>query len=117
VSSDAQIASQRLIRLEDLEAKRSGRYVSAVRVSIARRIRSTPAVLANIRRERRKTIPASLFAAITNELVKVLQAEARALEHEIALAQQTGLDRRDDAFSAAEAALGAARALIKSAGG
>jgi hypothetical protein len=89
-----------LARIEDLEARRSGRPVLKVRGTVAQRLHAGAGTLANIRKQRRKTIPAWLMKNLGEHLVETLQSEIRALEHEIATARQIGLDHRDDASPA-----------------
>jgi hypothetical protein len=113
VVGDAEIASSMLARLEDLHAERSKLSVGKVRSIVARNVKAGTGTLANIRKQRRKTIPASLMAAIRKELVEVLQAEIRGMEHEIATLKQVGAD--PDAIGAAASSLHATRALIKAA--
>lgn len=111
--SDTGAASEMLVRLEALEARKANVTVIDNRSKLAARLKTTAGTLANIRKERRKTIPAWLMRNIGERLIVALQSEIRALEHEIENARQIGLDPRDDAFSAAEASLASARVLIK----
>lgn len=99
-------------RAEDLEARRRQQTVRDARVGLARRIGVTAATLRNVRKHRRQNIPAWLMAAIRRVLVEVLQAEIRALEHEVHLARQAGLDDREDALAHAAAQIVSARKAL-----
>lgn len=101
--------------IEDAEAKRRGVPVSEARVSIARRLRTSPGTLENIRRLRTKIVPNWLMARIKSEFVSVLQAEIVRLEHEICVAKQVGLHHSDDDLQAAEAQMEAARQILRAA--
>lgn len=114
-AADVQLASRFVTRLERLEAERQGRRVVDIRPDLARVLRTAPGTLANIRKQRRKVIPRWLLQAIRDAMIRALQAEVRALEHEIAIARQIGLDPREDAFQQAQASLDAAKALLEDA--
>jgi hypothetical protein len=104
-----------IARIERLEAGRSNRSIREVRVSVARQLKTGTGTLTNIRKLRRKSVPAWLMRNIGARLVETLQTEIRALEHEMEIAQQIGLSPRDDAFCAAAASLAATKALLKQA--
>jgi hypothetical protein len=99
--------------LETEEAKRLGVRTAQARVSLARRLRTSPGTLENIRRLRTKIVPSWLMSRIRAEFVSVLQTEIIRLEHEICLARQTGVDHRDDDLQAAEAKVAAAKEILK----
>lgn len=99
--------------LEDAEAKRLGVRVQEARSSLARRLRTSPGTLENIRRLRTKVVPSWLMARIRAEFVSVLQTEIIRLEYEITIARQIGLDHRDDDLQAAEAQLATAREILR----
>lgn len=99
--------------IEDAEARRLGVRISEARISLARRLRTSPGTLENIRRLRTKIVPNWLMARIKAEFVSVLQNEIARLEHEIHIAKQTGLHHSDDALQAAESQVVAAREILK----
>lgn len=105
VSSDPVMAADMLIRLEDSEAKRLGARVAEVRTVLARHMRAGVGTLRNIRRGRRKTIPAWLMNAIRSELVRVLEQQIAALEHDLQIYRQVNGGHRSDALAAIETAL------------
>lgn len=113
--SDSVVASEMIARIEGLESRRSQRSIREVRITIARQIKTGVGTLANIRKQRRKTVPAWLMKNIGARLIEALQTEIRALEHEVEIVRQTGVDPRSDAFSAAQASLASARLLLKQA--
>lgn len=107
-------AVHRLARtLEDAEAKRLGVRIQEARSSLARRLRTSPGTLENIRRLRTKVVPSWLMARIRAEFVSVLQAEILRLEHEIHISQQIGLDHHDDDLQAAQAQIVAAKEILR----
>lgn len=109
-------AVHRLARtLEDAEAKRLGVRIQEARSSLARRLRTSPGTLENIRRLRTKVVPSWLMARIRAEFVSVLQAEILRLEHEILISQQIGLDHHDDDLQAAQAQIVAAKEILRAA--
>lgn len=99
--------------IEDAEAKRLGVRVVEARASVARRLRTSPGTLENIRRLRTKIVPNWLMARIKSEFVSVLQAEIARLEHEICVAKQIGLHHSDDALQAAETQMEAAKQILR----
>lgn len=101
--------------LENAEAKRLGVRTTEARISLARRLRTSPGTLENIRRFRTKIVPAWLMARIRAEFVSVLQNEIIRLEHEITIARQTGVDHRDDALQEAESQVVAAKEILRAA--
>lgn len=108
-------AAHRFARtLEDAEAKRLGVRASQARVSLARRLRTSPGTLENIRRLRTKVVPAWLMARIRAELVSVLQAEIIRLENEIHIARQIGDDRHPDVLHEAETQIVTAKEILRS---
>lgn len=113
--SDSTTASEMVARLESLEARRSGRSIREVRLTIARQLKTGVGTLANIRKQRRKTVPAWLMRNIGSRVIEALQTEIRALEHEMEIVRQTGLDHREPEVCAAAASLASAKALLKQA--
>ena len=99
-------------RIEDAEAKRLGVRVTEARISLARRLRTSPGTLENIRRLRTKIVPNWLMARIKAEFVSVLQNEIARLEHEICVAKQIGAHHSDVTLAAAETQLAAARQIL-----
>lgn len=99
--------------LEDAEAKRLGVRIVEARVSLARRLRTTPGTLENIRRLRTKIVPSWLMARIKAEFVSLLQAEITRLEHEITIAHRVGSTHSIDALQAAEAQMVAAKEILR----
>jgi hypothetical protein len=98
--------------LEDAEAKRLGLTLTEARPYLARRLRTSPGTLENIRRLRTKIVPAWLMARIKAEFVSLLQSEIVRLEHEIHCAQQTGESPADDTLIAAHAQVAAVREIL-----
>lgn len=110
--SDIEAVHRFARRLEDAEAKRLGVRVTEARISLARRLRTSPGTLKNIRRLRTKIVPNWLMARIKAEFVSVLQNEIARLEHEIHVAKQIGTDHRESDLVSAETQLHAARAIL-----
>jgi hypothetical protein len=111
--SDIEAVHRFARRIEDAEAKRLGIRVTEARVSLARRLRTSPGTLENIRRLRTKIVPNWLMARIKAEFVSVLQNEIARLEHEISIAKQIGAHHSDDILQAAETQVVAAREILK----
>ena len=101
--------------LEDAEARRLGVPVCQARLYLARRLRTSPGTLENIRRLRTKIVPAWLMARIRAEFVSLLQSEIVRLEHEIHLARQAGEHPNDDVLVAAQSQVAAARKVLEAA--
>lgn len=101
--------------IEDAEAEKLGVRVSEARKILARRLRTSPGTLENIRRLRTKIVPNWLMARIKAEFVSVLQAEINRLEHEITIANQTGAHHSSDALQAAQAQMVAAKEIMRTA--
>lgn len=98
--------------VEDAEARRLGVRVTEARISLARRLRTSPGTLEGIRRLRTKVVPHWLMARIKAEFVSVLQSEISRLEHEIAVCKQIGFHHSDHALQEAEAQMAAARKIL-----
>lgn len=107
--SDRVIASEYLLRAENLLSAQTGRSVDENRGYVARKLKITVAACANIRRQRRKIVPSWLKEQIVSLFIDCAQNELRAIEHEIEVARQIGLDNSDDKLSAA---LARAKALV-----
>lgn len=111
--SDIEAVHRFARKIEDAEAKRLGVRVTEARVSLARRLRTSPGTLENIRRLRTKIVPAWLMARIRAEFVSLLQSEIVRLEHEIHLARQAGEHPSDDALASAQTQVEAARQVLR----
>lgn len=112
-SSDTATANELLLRLENFEARRLNTSPKRVRSTMASRLRAMPGTLENIRRLRLKTIPSWLMSRMRGELVSAMQHEIARLEHELAIHRQIGTDPGSNDFAKAEAALGAARQIMR----
>lgn len=97
---------------EDTGARRKGFTVERMRGKFAVMLQVPAKTLLHIRNQRRKSVPQFLMFGIRNILIDVLQAEIRALEHEIQIARQIGLDCRDDDFEKAAASIEVAREIL-----
>lgn len=111
-ASDVTTASNMIQRLENIEAEQRGVTVREVRGIISRRVKLSAASIANLRRGRRKSVKTDEMGRVRVALIKALQKQIVALEHEINIHRQTGADHRDRDFAKAQAALDEARALI-----
>lgn len=114
MSSSADVITARdwTRKLERVEIDR-GYGPDEARKLLARRLKTSPGTLENIKRLRTKLLPSWLMNRIRAEFVSVLQSEIQRLEHEIHIARQAGMDNRDDAISAAAAQLAAARKILE----
>lgn len=111
-TADVFNARRMVVRLENAEAKRRNETVHEVRPAVARKLKSAPGTLENIRRLRSKIIPNWFMDALRAEFVALLQSEIQGLEHEVQLARQIGSNHHDNALAAAEAQLAAARQIL-----
>lgn len=102
-TGDVEVASGIVRRIEDFEASKRDERVEDVRPGVARRLGITAEALRNIRRQRRKTIPAWLMSAILRAWIEALETEIATIEHELGILQTLGADPRSDAFSATRA--------------
>lgn len=98
-------------RLEDMRARAAG-SIELARVQIARETRISAGTLENLRRGRIKQVAAWVRDSLQAAVVRQLEQEVRALEHEIMLLRQTGVDPRSPQVSEAEAYLARARAAL-----
>jgi len=110
---DVPAASRMLTLAEDTEARRKGFTVEEARKGFARLLKVPEKTLLHIRHQRRKSIPSFLMNGIRDVLIGVLKSEIAKLEHEIAIAQQVGLDHREDAFEQAVASIAEARSILE----
>jgi hypothetical protein len=99
---DGVVASKYLARTENLIAERAHKRVEDIRPGVASKLRITASAAHFIRRGRRKIVPSWLMDKIIALFIETAQAELRAIEHEIEVARQIGLDPRDDALLAAK---------------
>lgn len=111
--TDIQSAAQLLSDIELLDRTRRNVPMGEARTRIARLLHVSPRTLEKIRTSKLKSIPAWLMARMRAELVSILQAEIRRLQHEVHVHQQIGTDHRDVDFAAAQAALAEARKIIE----
>lgn len=100
--TDGSMASAYLTRTEDLFAKQRGARVEDIRPTVASKLRITVSAADFIRRGRRKVVPSWLMENIVRLFIEAAQAELRAIEHDIEIARQIGMDPRDDALVAAK---------------
>jgi len=99
--------------LENAEAKRLGIRTKEARRVLARRLRTSPGTLENIRRLRTKIVLAWLMSRIRSEFVSLLHAEILRLENEINLARQIGASYCDDSLQEAEAQMASAKEILR----
>lgn len=98
--------------LEEREQRRSGTQVQTARQAIARRTGVSPGTLENIRNGRLKAIAAHVYDRLRAAVVADIEAELRHLQHELTIANQAGLDQRDDEVATAMAHLEKARQAL-----
>lgn len=79
-------------RLEDAEAARSGMPLVDARKAVARRLSMAPGTLENLRKGRLKAVAAHWYDTLRQGVIRELETELRYVQHEIAIARQTGLD-------------------------
>lgn len=99
-------------RLEDREAARSGTTVAEARRVIATRTTVAPGTLENLRKGRLKAIAAHVYERLRASVIKELEAEVRALEHELQLLRATGADPRHGEIDAVVASLASVRKAL-----
>lgn len=99
-------------RLEDREAMRSGLPIKEARPIVARRTGVSTGALTNLRKNRLKSIAAHVYDRLRAAVERELQGELAALQHELAVLRQTGVDPRGPEVSEAEAHLAAARRAL-----
>lgn len=78
--------------LEDREAARTGQPVKTARSAVSRRLAMSPGTLENLRKNRLKAIAAHWYERLRAGVIAELEAELRHVEHDLAIARQTGLD-------------------------
>jgi hypothetical protein len=116
-ATDVQRASSMIFRIEGMMSERLGWPIEDVRPKVARSLNTSISTVTNIRRQRRKSVPAFLTAAIQRLLIQELQSEIQGLQHELDLVRQTNFGHHDDALAEAEAALAVARKVLEEAAG
>ncbi len=112
-ATEVEIASGMVTRIENKMAGKLGFTVAEVRPIVARKLATSQGTVLNIRKQRRKTIPASLMDRIIGLLIEVAQEEMLAIEHEIATARQVGFSNRDGALVEARARAAALQSLLE----
>lgn len=112
-SADVATAEKWTRAIERSEAKRLGVSTKQARKTVARKLRTSPGTLENIRRLRTKLLPSWLRDRIRSEFISVLQSEIQRLEHEILIARQIGADAREDVLREAETQLASAREILE----
>lgn len=92
-------------RLEDDVARRRGITVAEARAVVARDTLVPAGTLENLRKRRLKNLGVYAYQQIKSALIRQLQSELRALEHEIHVLRATGVDPRSDEMAEAIAGL------------
>lgn len=104
---------QRTVRwMEDAEAQSRGVTVRMVRPIVAREIGVPPGTLEDIRKGRLKSLRGHVERAIDAALVKFLEAQKKAIEHELGVAVARVGSGRGGVVQKAEAARDALDTLI-----
>ncbi len=104
---------QRTVRwMEDTEAQRRGLSIRHVRPIVAREIGVAPGTLEDIRKGRLKSLRGHVERAIDAALVKFLEAQKKAIEHELGVAHARAGRGRGGVVEKAAAARDALDALI-----
>ena len=111
-ASDEEFAAYWVKRLEKQEADRTGRTVTDVRPTIARRVGIAPGTLENLRRGRIKAIKKNVYEWLLAAADRQLRAEIALLEHErtIIAKKACSASRRD--LRQVDAHMAAARAAL-----
>lgn len=111
--TDVDTAQKYARLLENTEARRLGLPVREARESVARRLRSSPGFLQNLRNNRIKRIPSWLMDKLKEVFIAELQTEVQRLQHEIHLARQIGTRASDDEILAAETQIEAVKKILR----
>lgn len=111
--TDVDTAQKYARLLENTEARRLGLPVREARESVARRLRSSPGFLQNLRNNRIKRIPSWLMDKLKEAFIAELNSEIARLEHEIHLARQIGSSADSDEIFAAQAQVEAAKKILR----
>lgn len=105
-------AAEWVKRLEDVRARRLG-CIDRARLALARETGIPAGTLANLRRRNRiKQVAAWVRDRLRAAVIRELEAEVRALEHELQILRQTGVDPREGEIDAVVAHLAAARLAL-----
>ncbi len=99
-------------RLEQREAARAG-SISMGRATLARKLGALPGTLESLARGRLKRIDDWMRARAEALLIREIEHEIAALEHELACLRATGADPRLSAVGEIETALATARRLME----
>lgn len=99
-------------QLEDREAARSGRPVSEARLTVAQRIGAAPGTLQSLRKNRLKQIAAHVYEGLRALVIRELEHERTALEHELNVLRQTGAHPGSQEVAAVVADLVEVRAAL-----
>lgn len=102
-------------RLEDREADRLGMTVREARAVVARRSGVAPGTLENLRKGRLKSVGAHVYARLRAAVIRELEAEHAALEHELQLLRAAGSDPRENEIAAVVASREAVRSALREA--
>lgn len=100
-------------RLVRLEADRSRVPLPAARKAVARKAGIPPGAVEHIERGRAKRIGRRVYEALRGLVLRELEREIAALEHEIAVARQCGMDAREEQICAVDSHLVAARKAME----
>lgn len=98
-------------RLEDMRAKAAG-SIELARQQIARETRISAGTLENLRRGRIKQVAAWVRDSLQAAVIRQLENEMRALEHELQMVRQTGRPLRDCEAEAIVSDLAKVRAAL-----
>lgn len=98
-------------RLEDRRASRTG-CLKAARIALARETGVPAGTFENFRRNRIKQVATWISERLRAAVIRELEAEVRALEHELQILRQTGADPREGEIDAVVAHLEAARLAL-----
>jgi hypothetical protein len=98
-------------RLEDRRADRVG-CLKTARRALARETGVSAGTFENLRRSRIKSVATWVSDRLRYAVIRELEAEVRALEHELAILRQTGSDPRSFEMGEVETHLAAARLAL-----
>lgn len=99
-------------RLEQREAMRTGLSQREARKVVARKAQVLPGTLERIRRDRVKDQRVGVFNRIRDLFIREAEKEIEALQHEILIARQTGLDPTGEQAAEIEATLAKLKELM-----
>jgi hypothetical protein len=102
-----------LERLESLRAERGHTTRGFVRAAIARETKVAAGTMENIRRGRLKGVRGWVAMAIRAALVREVQRQLGALEHELEILRRSGVDPRNNEFQAVATDAAAIRGLAE----